>query len=230
MIPLRDVIPTRTWPGVTIVVIALNVLVFLVQAGLSPEDEQAFVYAFGLVPAFYSLSSMFTSMFVHGGLGHLAGNMLFLWIFGDNIEDRLGHVRYVFFYLGAGAVAALAQTAMDPTSTIPMVGASGAVAGVMGGYFVLYPHSRVLTLFPFPVMLFEMPAVVLLGLWFVMQFISGLGSLAATDAMPGGVAFWAHVMGFVAGALAVRAVSRPERTAVEWWAEPPGDRDRWERL
>jgi membrane associated rhomboid family serine protease len=227
MIPLRDVIPTRTWPVVTVVVIALNGLVFLVQAGLSPEEELAFVYTFGLVPAAFSASGVLTSMFVHGGFGHLAGNMLFLWIFGDNIEDRLGHARYVLFYLGAGVVAALAQTAMDPASEVPMVGASGAVAGVMGGYFVLYPHSRVLTLFPFPVMLFEVPAVVLLGLWFVMQFVSGLGSLAAADALPGGVAFWAHVMGFVAGAAAVRALSRPERTAVEWWAEPPIDRDRW---
>ena len=225
MIPLRDVIPTRTWPGVTIALIALNVLVFLFQAGLSPREEEAFVYAYGLVPAYFSVAGVFTSMFVHGGLGHLAGNMLFLWIFGDNIEDRLGHFRYLLFYLGAGVLAAVAQTGMDPASDIPMVGASGAVAGVMGGYFVLYPRSRVLTLFPFPVMLFEVPAIFLLGAWFVLQFLSGIGSLAAAGSdIPGGVAFWAHVIGFVAGAAAVRVLQRPEREAVEWWADQAADK------
>jgi membrane associated rhomboid family serine protease len=146
--------------------------------------------------------------------------MLYLWIFGDNVEDRLGHGRFLVFYLATGAVAAVAQSAMDPASTIPMVGASGAIAGVMGGYFVLYPHSRVLTLLPFPVMLFEVPAIFFLGLWFVMQFLSGLGSLAgaAGEGLPGGVAFWAHVMGFVAGVVLVRLMQRPERQRVEWWS------------
>jgi membrane associated rhomboid family serine protease len=123
------------------------------------------------------------------------------------------------FYLACGAVAALSQAAMDPGSVIPMVGASGAIAGVMGGYFVLYPHSRVLTLFPFPIMIFEVPAIFFLGLWFFVQFLSGLGSLAAAAGteLPGGVAFWAHVMGFVAGVMLVRMMRRPERERVEWW-------------
>jgi membrane associated rhomboid family serine protease len=218
MIPLKDVIPTRTWPGVTLGLIVLNVLVFIYQLTLSPQEIEDFILVFGLVPADFSVSTMFTSMFVHGGFMHAAGNLLYLWIFGDNVEDRLGHGRFLLFYLAAGAVAALAQAAMDPGSVIPMVGASGAIAGVMGGYFVLYPHSRVLTLFPFPIMIFEVPAIFFLGLWFFVQFLSGLGSMAATGTeMPGGVAFWAHVMGFVAGVGLVQLMRRPERERVEWW-------------
>ena len=220
MIPLKDVIPSRTRPVVTTMIVAINVLVFLLQLTLPPGDVERFIYTFGLVPAHFSVPSLFTSMFVHGGLGHVGGNLLYLWIFGDNVEDRLGHGRFVVFYLATGVVAALSQTAMDPESTVPMVGASGAIAGVMGGYFVLYPQSRVLTLFPFPVMLFEVPAIFFLGLWFVMQFLSGLGSLAsaAGQGLPGGVAFWAHVMGFIAGVLLVRLMQRPERQRVEWWS------------
>ena len=218
MIPLKDVIPTRTWPGVTLGLIVLNALVFIYQLTLSPQEVEDFILVFGLVPADFSVLTMFTSMFVHGGLMHAAGNLLYLWIFGDNVEDRLGHGRFLLFYLAAGVVAALAQAAMDPGSVIPMVGASGAIAGVMGGYFVLYPHSRVLTLFPFPIMIFEVPAIFFLGLWFFVQFLSGLGSMAATGTeMPGGVAFWAHVMGFVAGVGLVQLMRRPERERVEWW-------------
>jgi membrane associated rhomboid family serine protease len=219
MIPLKDVIPTRTRPGVTITLVALNALVFFYQAALSPQEVEDFILVFGLIPADFSVVTMFTSMFVHGGFAHVAGNLLYLWIFGDNVEVRLGHGRFVLFYLAAGAIAALSQAAMDPGSVIPMVGASGAIAGVMGGYFVLYPHSRVLTLFPFPIMIFEVPAIFFLGLWFLIQFLSGLGSLAAAAGgeLPGGVAFWAHVMGFVAGVVLVRVMRRPERERVEWW-------------
>jgi len=219
MIPIKAVIPSRTTPVVTITLIAANTLVFLYQLGLAPAELEAFIFAFGLIPAHFTIATMFSSMFVHAGLGHAGGNLLYLWIFGDNIEDRLGHGRFLVFYLATGVVAALSQMAMDPGSRIPMVGASGAIAGVMGGYLVLYPHSRVLTLFPFPLMLFEVPAVFFLGLWFVIQFVSGLGSLAAaTEAgLPGGVAFWAHVMGFVAGVVLVRLMRRPERGRVEWW-------------
>lgn len=219
MIPIKDVIPSRTTPVVTITLIAANTLVFLYQLGLAPAELEAFVFAFGLIPAHFTVATMFSSMFVHAGLGHAGGNLLYLWIFGDNIEDRLGHGRFLVFYLATGVVAALSQMAMDPGSRIPMVGASGAIAGVMGGYLVLYPHSRVLTLFPFPLMLFEVPAVFFLGLWFVIQFVSGLGSLAAAAeaGLPGGVAFWAHVMGFVAGVVLVRLMRRPERERVEWW-------------
>jgi len=220
VIPIKDVIPSRTWPGVTISIVVVNVAVFLYQTTLPQPALEAFIYARGLVPADFSVVAMVTSMFVHGGFGHVAGNLLYLWIFGDNVEDRLGHGRFVLFYLATGVIAALAQTAMDPDSTIPMVGASGAIAGVMGGYFVLYPQSRVLTLFPFPLMLFEVPAVFFLGLWFLVQFLNGLGSsmAAAGRDLPGGVAFWAHVMGFVAGVLLVRLMRRPERQRVEWWS------------
>ena len=219
MIPLRDVIPSRTTPGVTIGLIALNVLVFLFQAGLSERAHETFIYTFGLVPMYFSFAAAVTSMFVHGGLAHLAGNMLFLWIFGDNVEDRLGHLRFLAFYLLCGFAAAFAQVALEPDSPIPMVGASGAIAGVMGAYLVLYPHSRVLMLFPFPLFLFELPAVVFLVMWFFVQFLNGIGQLPVfqQDQLSGGVAFWAHVMGFIAGLVLVVFMRRPERTRVEWW-------------
>jgi len=171
------------------------------------------------VPAYFTVGSIFSSMFVHGGLAHLLGNMLFLWIFGDNVEDRMGHLRYVFFYLACGFVAAVSQVVLEPQSLVPMVGASGAIAGVMGAYLVLYPHSRVLMLFPFPVFLFELPAVAFLGLWFVVQFLNGIGQLPVfqQDQISGGVAFWAHVMGFVTGLILVVFLRRPERSRVEWW-------------
>jgi membrane associated rhomboid family serine protease len=220
MIPLKDVIRSRTRPVVTVALIAVNAMVFGLQRMLPSPDLDRFFATFGLVPADFSLASLFTSMFVHGGAAHLGGNLLFLWIFGDNVEDRLGHARFLAYYLGTGVVAALAQTWMDPNSMTPMVGASGAIAGVLGGYFVLYPNSRVLTLFPFPVMLFEVPAVFFLGLWFVVQFVSGIGAWAAAGGggMPGGVAFWAHVAGFAAGMALVRVMQRPERQRVEWWS------------
>lgn len=219
MIPLRDVIPSRTTPGVTVTLIVLNVLVFIFQSTLTDGAEEMFIYGFGVIPMYFSIATVFTAMFVHGGLAHLIGNMLFLWIFGDNVEDRLGHGRFVLFYVICGFTAAFAQVALDPDSLIPMVGASGAVAGVMGAYLVLYPHSRVLMLFPFPVILFELPAVVFLGLWFLMQFLNGIGQLPIfqQDQISGGVAFWAHVAGFIAGLLLVTIMKRPERTRVEWW-------------
>ncbi|MEY4093485.1 MAG: Rhomboid protease GluP [Acidobacteriota bacterium] len=219
MIPIRDVIPSRTTPGVTITLIALNVVVFLFQLLLSERAMDAFIFAFGVVPAQLSILSIFTSMFVHGGLAHLAGNMLFLWIFGDNVEDRLGHGRFIVFYLLCGVAAALAQVTLNPESLVPMVGASGAIAGVMGAYLVLYPRSRVLMLFPFPVFLFELPAIAFLGVWFFAQFLNGVNQLPIfeQDAISGGVAFWAHVMGFIAGVFLVVLMRRPERTRVEWW-------------
>ena len=219
MIPLRDVIPSRTKPGVTVTLIVINVAVYLFQVGLSERARELFIYAFGVVPAYFTIGSIFSSMFVHAGLAHLLGNMLFLWIFGDNVEDRMGHLRYFFFYLACGFVAAISQVALEPQSMVPMVGASGAVAGVMGAYLFLYPHSRVLMLFPFPVFLFELPAIAFLGLWFVVQFLNGIGQLPVfeQDAISGGVAFWAHVMGFVSGLTLVVFLKRPERTRVEWW-------------
>jgi len=219
MIPLRDVIPSRTTPGVTITLIALNVIVYLFQLLLTPPGRDSFLYAFGLVPAYFSVIAVFTSMFVHGGLAHLGGNMLFLWIFGDNVEDRMGHGRFLFFYVICGVVAAIAQTALSPNSLIPMVGASGAIAGVMGAYLVLYPHSRILMLFPFPPILFELPALFFLALWFVMQFLNGINQLPLFEknAISGGVAFWAHVIGFVTGVILIGFMKRRERQQVEWW-------------
>jgi membrane associated rhomboid family serine protease len=219
MIPLRDIIPSRTFPFVTVSILLANALVFLFQLSLDPQDEHRFIYMYGLVPSAFSATNVVTSMFVHGGIFHFAGNMLYLWIFGDNVEDRMGHGRFVLFYLICGGVAAGAQTLAAPASAIPMVGASGAIAGVMGAYLVLYPRSRVLTLFPFPLMVFEVPAVFLLGLWFIGQFLSGLGT--SPDADAGGIAFWAHVMGFVAGVVLVFLFRRPERQKVEWWNDVP---------
>jgi len=219
MIPLRDVIPSRTRPGVTISLIIFNALVFLFQAALPEATAETFLYTFAVVPAYFSLTDVFTSMFVHASITHLAGNLLFLWIFGDNVEDRLGHGRFALFYVLCGFVAAFVQTALHPDSLIPMVGASGAIAGVMGAYLVLYPHSRVLMLFPFPPILFELPAVFFLGFWFFMQFLSGISTLPIFQAeqISGGVAFWAHVAGFVAGLALVVPMRRKERMAVEWW-------------
>jgi membrane associated rhomboid family serine protease len=217
MIPLKDIIPTRTTPWVTYLLLGMNLLVFGYELTLPPEAIESFIRTWGIIPAAPSALTLITSMFIHAGLGHAGGNMLYLWIFGDNVEDRLGRVRFVLFYLLTGLVAALAEVVLNRESVVPMVGASGAIAGVMGGYFVLYPRSRVLTLLPFPFLLTEVPAVFFLGLWFLMQFLSGLGALAAAADLPGGVAFWAHVMGFVAGVLLVKPLERPERARVEWW-------------
>lgn len=219
MIPLRDVIPSRTRPVVTMALILVNALVFLRQVSLPPDVLEAFIHAFGLVPAHFSWTTIVTSMFVHGGLMHAAGNMLYLWIFGDNVEDRMGHGRFLVFYLLSGIGAALAQTWAAPDSPVPMVGASGAIAGVMGAYFVLYPRSRVLTLIPFPITVVEIPAVYFLGVWFLMQFVNGVATLAPADTgqIAGGVAFWAHAAGFGVGAALVFLFRRPERQRVEWW-------------
>jgi membrane associated rhomboid family serine protease len=219
VIPLRDVIPSRTTPFVTITLIVLNVLVFLYQWMLPPYVQKQFVMAFALIPADFSWLTVFSSMFLHGSWSHILGNMLYLWIFGDNVEDRVGHGRYVVFYLLCGVAAALAQTAIDPQSQIPMVGASGAIAGVLGAYIVMFPRSRVLTLIPLFIIweVVEIPAVIVLGLWFVLQLFSGLGSLANMDRSMGGVAFWAHIAGFITGMGLIFVFRRPERQTVEWW-------------
>ncbi len=220
MIPLRDVIPSRTAPVVTVALITVNVLVFLFELSLG-DAVNDFTLSFGLVPAEFSWMTVITSMFLHGGLLHAGGNMLYLWIFGDNVEDRMGHGRFLTFYLLCGIAAALAQTIVSPDSPVPMVGASGAIAGVMGAYFVLYPHSRIVTLIPiiFFFHIVEIPAIFFLGIWFLMQLLSGVGSIAAaTGGEPGGgIAFWAHVAGFAAGLVGVMIFRRPERQRVEWW-------------
>src|ERR1051325_6829944 len=177
MIPLRDIIPSRTTPVVTISLIALNVVIFVYELSLGRAVD-VFTLYYGLIPAAFSWINVFTSMFLHGGLMHVAGNMLYLWIFGDNVEDRMGHGRFLVFYLLCGVAAALAQTITVPDSVVPMVGASGAIAGVMGAYFVLYQIGRIVTLIPlfFFFQVIEVPAILFLGIWFLMQFISGLGS------------------------------------------------------
>jgi membrane associated rhomboid family serine protease len=208
MFPISDVIPSRTTPVVTVALIVVNSLVFLHQVLLPPRALELFVAQYALIPAFFSWGAVLTSMFLHGGWMHVIGNMLYLWIFGDNVEDQLGHVGFLLFYLAAGAVAALGQVAINPQSPVPMLGASGAIAGVMGAYFVVYPESRVLTavfvLFFFD--LVEIPAIFFLGIWFVMQLLSGVGSLGVGTAATGGTAFWAHIGGFVAGLLVGLAI------------------------
>jgi membrane associated rhomboid family serine protease len=199
VIPLRDVIPSRTTPYITITIIALNALAWLFEASLPHEALNHFLTIYGVVPAHFFAPTLITSMFLHGSWSHVLGNMWYLWIFGDNVEDRVGHGRFILFYLLCGAVAALGQVAVDPHSTLPTIGASGAIAGVMGAYFVLYPHSRVLTLIPWIFLqIVELPATVLLGFWFVMQLFSA-GTIAMTSNTQGGVAFAAHVVGFIVG-------------------------------
>jgi membrane associated rhomboid family serine protease len=220
MIPIRDVIPSRTTPVVTVALLLLNVGVFLAAPSSSSPAFEDFVRTWGVTPASFEWSTLLTSMFMHGGWMHLGSNMLFLWIFGDNVEDRMGHGRYLAFYLLCGAVAVGAQVLAEPGSSVPMVGASGAIAGVLGAYIVMFPHSRVLTLVPLFIFVtfIEVPAGVLLGLWFAMQLLSGVGSLMVVQPEDmGGVAFWAHAGGFVAGVLLVFPFQRPERREAAWY-------------
>lgn len=205
MIPIRDEIPTRRVPVINYILIALNIVVFIFQLMLGTSEE-TFVYEFALIPIQFTsginlgdITDIFTSMFMHGGLAHIGGNMLYLWIFGDNVEDSMGPGRYITFYLTGGLVASLAHIMTNPTSQIPTVGASGAIAAVLGAYLVLYPQSKVLTIVPlgYFMRMTMIPAVVVLGFWFVLQLFSGVLSLGGPDV--GGVAFWAHIGGFVAG-------------------------------
>ncbi len=219
MIPLRDVIPSRTVPFVTVALITINALVFLFEMSLPSPVRQAFINQYGLVPIRFTWTSVLTSMFLHASWSHVIGNMWFLWIFGDNVEDRFGHLRYLVFYLLCGLVGGVVQTVSVPDSYVPTVGASGAIAGVMGAYFVLYPRSRVLTMIPpFIFWIVEIPAVFFLGYWFLIQLFNGVGTIAVTTSTTsGGIAFWAHIAGFLTGVTLVFAFRRPERQRVEWW-------------
>ncbi len=223
MIPLRDTIPARRFPIVNVALIGLNVLVFLFESILGPEQLDQFIWSWGLTPADFwqggGLSRwlpLFTSMFMHGGWWHLISNMLALYIFGDNIEDRLGHFRYPLFYLFSGLAASAVHLVVYSGSPIPTVGASGAIAGVLGAYLVLYPRARVVTLVPifYFIRIVEVPALVYLGFWFISQLFNGLFALTATDVLQsGGVAWWAHIGGFVFGLAIIRLISpRPPRT------------------
>jgi len=205
MIPLRDVIPSRSTPYITITIIALNAVAWLFELSLPHDTLNEFLTVYGVVPAYFSAPTLITSMFLHGSWSHVLGNMWYLWIFGDNVEDRVGHGRFILFYLLCGIAAAAGQVAVDPSSTLPTIGASGAIAGVMGAYFVLYPHSRVLTLIPWIFLqIVELPAIVLLGFWFVMQLFSAGTIAMTTSSRGGGVAFAAHVGGFLFGVLAIK--------------------------
>ena len=213
MLPLRDVIPSRTTPYVTVTIIILNALAWFYEVSMPREQLSVFLQLFGVVPAAFSAPTLLTSMFLHGSWSHVIGNMWYLWIFGDNVEDRLGHGRFVVFYLLCGTVAAFGQILIDPQSTLPTIGASGAIAGVMGAYFVLYPQSRVLTLVTLIIFweIIELPAIMLLGFWFLMQLFSA-GAIAVTastgGAGSGGVAFMAHVAGFVFGGVSMLVLRR----------------------
>ncbi len=211
MIPLHDDNPTEIFPVLTIAFIVMCVLAFLWQSSLGPEGNQAAVISLGVIPAVLldkvqlpaELAvipvglTVFTSMFLHGGFMHLAGNMLYLWIFGNNVEDAMGHVRFVIFYLVCGIAAVAGQTLQNPDSQIPMIGASGAISGVLGAYLLLYPHARVLVAIPlgFFVHMMRLPAGWVLGFWFLLQLVSS----AMTSSEGGGVAWFAHIGGFIAG-------------------------------
>jgi membrane associated rhomboid family serine protease len=220
MIPVRDEIRTRETPIVNYLLIAVNVLVFLLMVSMSDTALEALFYQHAMIPANYmdgsitfeDVMDIFTSMFMHAGLAHIGGNMLYLWIFGDNVEDRVGHGRYLIFYLVAGLVADLAHFLTDPYSTLPTVGASGAISAVLGAYLIFYPGSRIATFIPLPLGIFYkltmLPAAVVLGFWFVFQLFDGVAALGGADV--GGVAVWAHIGGFVAGIVMARLIP-PER-------------------
>jgi rhomboid family protein len=224
MIPLKDDVPSRSLPIVTIVLIALNVAAYVYQLSLGLAVDQsgraaaeAFVFEFGATPCRLTGTcdrgdfpspyvTVFTSMFLHGSPLHVAGNMLYLWIFGDNVEDTLGHGRFLLFYLLSGVAAAAGQTITSPTSTVPMIGASGAVSGVLGAYLLLFPYATILTLmiFGFFVRSVHIPAVIVLGFWIVLQVINGWLTVSASAmgrGESGGVAWFAHIGGFLAGML-----------------------------
>ena len=212
MFPYKDENPTRTIPFVTISLIIINIAVFLIHLS-HPSEFKRIVFYYGATPAYllsldstqpvHPLMTLFTSMFMHGGLLHIASNMLYLWIFGNNIEDRLGHIKFTFFYILGGIVAAYAHSISDPSSVIPMIGASGAVSGVLGAYLLLFPYAKVHTLIflGFFVQVIRLPAFIVIGFWVVIQFINGFLSKGAVD--NGGVAWFAHIGGFVFGIITI---------------------------
>jgi len=217
MFPIWDDVPTKKFPLITVILIALNSMVFLYQVSLG-ESFNEFIYSMGLLPfeithhidLFPSGPSpiyltIFSSMFMHGSIVHLLGNMLFLWIFGNNVEDYLGRKKFVIFYLVCGISAAFTQIVFNPDSRVPMVGASGAIAGVLGAYSVLYPRAKVTTviIFIFFIRLVKIPAIVVLGFWIIYQFLYGISSLAATTG-EGGVAWFAHIGGFICGVILIK--------------------------
>src|SRR5258708_1612548 len=201
MIPLRDTQPSYTPPIATIAIILLNVLVFLYEISLDQYELNFFIAQYGVIPARFQWADVITSIFLHGGWMHLIGNMWFLWIFGDNVENILGHAPYVIFYLLCGIAATIVHVIFSGDSRVPTIGASGAIAGVMGAYLVKFPHSRVVTLVPIFIFLttMEIPAWLILIYWFVLQLFSGVGQIGHSHLSQGGVAWFAHIGGFLAG-------------------------------
>ncbi|MDP8207576.1 MAG: rhomboid family intramembrane serine protease [Candidatus Electryonea clarkiae] len=214
IIPIRDINPSKTFPIVTLIIIAANAVIFIAEITLPSKQLSAFFMDFGFIPAratglaeefptgslLHSFTTLFTCMFVHAGWAHAIGNMWILWLFGDNVEDRLGHLTFLIFYISAGLAAGITHLFMHPASTIPAIGASGAVAGVMAAYVLMYPKARIVMLFWFFfifIKTFLISAWVFIGIWFAIQLFSGVGSLASGQA--GGIAFWAHIGGFSAG-------------------------------
>jgi len=220
MIPLKDMTPRRSLPIVTLLLIAVNTAVFVHQVTLPAKAGEVFLQTYALIPSKISLAlagrhytllqaflPLFTCMFLHGGFLHILGNMWFLWIFGANVEDRLGPVPYLFFYLACGIGSSASQLLFSWGSRIPSLGASGAISGVLGAYILFFPGSRILTLIPLFIIWFtvRIPAVIFIGLWFLVQFLSGIGSLGAVNT--GGIAWWAHIGGFLIGLILARAAA-----------------------
>jgi membrane associated rhomboid family serine protease len=205
MFPIRDTQPSNSRPIVTILIILANVMVFIHEISLDPYSRNYFVAHYALVPAHFHARALLTSMFLHGGWMHIIGNMWFLWIFGDNVEDILGHAKYLIFYVLCGLAAGMTQVFFSIGSRLPMVGASGAIAGVMGAYLIKFPHSRIVTLV-FIFIFFttiEVPAVLMLLYWFFIQLVSGVETAGYSHLYQGGTAFFAHVGGFIAGMILV---------------------------
>jgi membrane associated rhomboid family serine protease len=240
MLPIRDTIPTKHFPVVNYLIIGANLFVYLIQIQLGPEIDR-FVYVYGLVPARYSLPqisayftfgqqlfSLLSFMFLHGGFWHLLGNMWTLYIFGDNIEDRLGHLRYLLFYLLCGLASGLSHLLLNFASNVPTIGASGAIAGVMGAYFILYPSSRILTLIPilFIPWFIELPAFFFLGIWFFLQFISATLSGGGVS----GIAWWAHIGGFIFGIVFLKIFQLLPSTGVSAKLGPVTEKKKTHRL
>ena len=204
LFPYKDDNPRILVPYVTYAIISINVLIFVFQLNMgmvSSASEREFIYRFGFIPANFSIITVFTSMFLHGGVSHIMGNMWFLWVFGDNVEGVLGHVKFAVFYIICGLAATMSQLFVDPSSTIPMIGASGAIAGVLGMYMIRFPHARV-HVFAFIIIFFttfRVPAMFVLGFWFFNQLTNGLGSLGFDTT--GGVAWFAHIGGFISGVM-----------------------------
>lgn len=229
MIPIKDENPTETFPFVTIFLIVVNILIFLWEKSLSPFALEVVFREFGLVPAkiwgliesvIPPFVSLFTCMFLHAGFFHLAGNMLYLWIFGNNVEDKLGHLRFLMFYLMCGIAATFFHSVIYPKSVVPLVGASGAISGVLGAYLIEFPMARIVTLvfIFFFITTVKVPAFLFIGLWFFMQYIQGLTALAG--GIPTGVAWFAHIGGFITGIIIYRIFpKRKSKRKPRYWIE-----------